>query len=268
MLSAFTMTRICNTGKAILDSRWFHLSMLLDKKKPLKPPPKNFMEFPVKGSIQYVARQISDPYVKKRHTEGYRCRSIYKLKEMDETHRIFKQGMTVVDIGAAPGSWSQAAAEKIYRYSDDGMPIFTSPGKIIAVDLLRFTPMEGVTQILGDVTNRIVQMKVIDELKGVKEENDIRKADVVMCDAAPKASGHKSQDHIILIQLIIQLSKFSLQILKPGGTYLFKLWDGSETEKLRKSLQRYFKTVKNVKPPASRDESSEFYVLCQKFKPL
>ena len=241
-----------------------HTSCIGLKKSPLKPPPKNFMKFPVKGSIQYVSRQLADPYVKRRHQEGYRCRSVYKLKEMDDEYKIFKLGMSVIDLGAAPGSWSQVAVERVFcnikndaeehDVNEDGLN-----GQVIAVDIQRFSPLNKVIQIVGDFTDIEIQKKVVLHLQN-------KKADVVLCDAAPKVSGHDCIDHLLILNLAAGAAQFALNVLKLHGTFICKVWDCPEVVKLQTNLKMFFKKVKRIKPPASRVDSLEFYLLCQKFK--
>ena len=235
-----------------------HTSICSCKKKPLKPIPKNFAKFPVKGSIQYVARQLSDPYVKRRFKEGYRCRSVYKLKEIDDKYNFLQPGISVVDLGAAPGSWCQVAIEKVFQSAIESSE--NKSGQVIAVDLLRFSPLEDVVQLVGDFTTKEIQNDVVSILTGGK-------ADVVLCDAAPNASGFKSQDHIALIKLAVDAARFAFKILKPGGTFLCKVWNDPQVNKLSKSLGIHFQKVIRLKPDASRSDSAELYLLCQKFFP-
>ena len=240
--------------------KYFHTSSVYKKKPPLKPPPKNFKKFPHKGTIQWAAKQLSDPYVKQRHREGYRCRSVYKLKEIDDKYGILKPGMQVVDLGAAPGSWSQVVVERIFDFTDSCTDNYkNNSGKVVAVDLLRFSSVENVIQIVGDFTDSDIQQKICSFLKNGM-------ADTVICDAAPNACGFKSQDHIALVRLVTKAANFALKILKPHGSFLFKVWNYPEVNDVKTSLSRYFEKTHSVKPAASRRESAEFYILCQNFK--
>ena len=236
--------------------RKLHLSCVLQK-KPLKPPPHNFKKFPQKGTIQWLSKQLADPYVKLRHKEGYRCRSVYKLKEIDEKYQVLKPGMKVVDLGAAPGSWCQVVVEKIFCNNEESNSKIDN-SKVIGVDLQKFSSLDNVIQITGDFTDSAIQKQICALLEG--------KADVILCDAAPNAAGHKDHDHIVLIKLITKAANFSLQILKPGGSFLFKVWKCPEVAKIKLSLAQYFKNVHSVKPAASRSNSAESYILCLNFK--
>ena len=236
-----------------------HVTFTNSKKSPLKPPPRNFKKFPQKGTVQWLSKQLSDPFVKQRHKEGYRCRSVYKLKEIDKKYEILKPGMKVLDLGAAPGSWCQVATEKLFSYDDPECQVTNAGSKVVGVDLLKFTPIDNAIRITGDFTDPEIQKQIFSTLEG--------KADVVLCDACRNAAGQRSHDHIVLLRLVTNAANFSLKLLNPGGTLLFKVWKCPEVAQIKLNLKRYFKYVYSIKPAASRSQSAESYVLCLKFKP-
>lgn len=237
----------------------FHQSHCCCKQYKVRVPPNNFMNVPIKGTFEYKLRQMKDPYVKKRYVEGYRCRSAYKLIEIDDEFKILHQGMRVLELGCAPGSWSQVLIERVYPNNSDG---FTDmPGQVIGVDRTKIPPLDGAEQIVGDFTQRKTQLEIIAKLAP-----DV-KVDAVVSDAAPNASGIRSQDHAALSKIICSCVPFVFKILKNDGTFLFKMWDGKDVGVLKKSMEKHFKFVKIVKPDACRDDSTELYILCKKFLP-
>nr|CAB3247361.1 putative ribosomal RNA methyltransferase 2 [Phallusia mammillata] len=246
----------------------FHTScqMCVKRKVRIRISSKNFVETAIKGTPQFIARHLADPYVKRRFAQGYRCRSAFKLIEIDNEHKIIKPGMKLVDLGASPGSWSQVAAERIFpiiRSDSDGSEVLSTDGIVIACDRSRFTPLPNVVQVIGDFTDPQTQKQIQDMLReGFSDD----KADVVICDAATNSTGFHEQDHFSLTKLIISATVFVTKILKPGGTFLFKMRTGSEIQKMLSTMKRFFGKVHIVKPPASRTESTETYFLCKNFK--
>ncbi|XP_078491810.1 ribosomal RNA large subunit methyltransferase E-like isoform X2 [Ciona intestinalis] len=248
-----TICKLYNVVTRRIQYRSIHLGQAVGiKKRKIRVGSKNFMEFPIKGTVEYVSRQLSDPFVKMRHLEGYRCRSAYKLIDIVEKHDLLKPGMKVVDLGAAPGSWSQVAAERVIN-KDDGL--------VIAVDLLKFPPLDGVTQITGDFTKKETQ----DEIKSLLGTGENRFVDIVLCDAAPSASGFKNKDHLAIVQIIAAATNFTLKMLANRGNFLFKILDGTETVKIKKFLSLHFMSVASLKPKASRSESAEHFILCKNY---
>nr|XP_009861024.1 uncharacterized protein LOC100176611 isoform X2 [Ciona intestinalis] len=248
-----SICRLYNVVTQRIQHRSVHLGQAVEiKKRKIRVGSKNFMEIPIKGTIEYVSRQLSDPFVKMRHLEGYRCRSAYKLMDIVEKHDLLKPGMKVVDLGAAPGSWSQVAAERVIN-KDDGL--------VIAVDLLKFPPLDGVTQITGDFTKKETQ----DEIKALLGTEENRFVDIVLCDAAPSASGFKNKDHLAIVQIIAAATNFTLKMLANHGNFLFKILDGTETMKIKKFLSLHFMSVASLKPKASRSESAEHFILCKNY---
>lgn len=197
------------------------------------------------SSNQWLERHINDPYVQKANREGYRSRAAYKLKEIDEKHTILKRGMNVVDLGAAPGGWCQVAKEK-------------GCAKIVAIDLLEIEPIEGVDFMQLDFMDDSAPDKLKAALGGM--------ADVVMSDIAPNTIGHHQTDHLRIMALVEAAYEFAIEVLKPDGAFVAKVFQGGTENQLLTRMKKDFKVVRHVKPPASRKESSEGFVLAQGFK--
>ncbi len=191
------------------------------------------------SSRRWLERQERDPYVRKAKDEGYRARSAYKLVELDEKLKILKQGSVVVDLGAAPGAWCQVARRK-------------GAGKVVAIDLLAIDPMEGVDAIQMDFMDDAAPDLLKEKLGGM--------ADIVMSDMAPNTSGHKGTDHLQIMCLVEAAYDFALEVLKEGGHFVAKVFEGGTEKTLLDRMKRDFKTIKHIKPPASRKESAEIYV--------
>jgi 23S rRNA (uridine2552-2'-O)-methyltransferase len=193
----------------------------------------------VKSSKQWLRRHVSDPYVHKAKSRGYRSRAAFKLAEIDAKERILRPGQTVVDLGAAPGGWSQVAAEKV-----------GARGRVIAIDLLPIAPISGVTVLQGDLrADSLLQV-----LAGAK-------ADVVLSDVSPNLSGIGNVDQARGLELSAAAIDFCSRVLKPEGVFLVKAFHGEAFEDLMARLKSSFKKVKVVKPLASRGESAETYVV-------
>ncbi len=196
----------------------------------------------------WLARQQKDPYVKQAQESHYRSRAVYKLIEIDERDRLFRQGQKVIDLGAAPGSWSQYVGEKI-----------GSVGQLIAVDVLPIAPVNNMLVIEGDFTERSVYDKCLQVMNNTR-------ADLVISDMSPNLSGIKIADQsrsLALAELSFDLAK---DVLKTGGDMLVKLFEGAGTDKYRYDLKRYFEKIVIRKPNASRNDSGEFYVLAKTFR--
>merc|ERR1719354_137889 len=253
-----------NIGVYIYQKRCIFSSSALSvkrRKSKIAISQKNFKSIPIQGTFEYKLRQMKDPYVKKCREEGYRCRSAYKLKEINEKHKIIKSGMNILDLGCAPGSWCQVLAEQVFPKSTYDNKV--GKGTVVGVDLTRCSPVEGVTFIEGDFTDIPVQNEII---KCFKVDGKFKKLDLLVSDAAPRASGIKSHDAIKLSNMIFSAYKLAFKLLKQDGTFLFKMWMGPETNEWKQRLLKNFKTVQLVKPPSSRKDSSESFLLCKKFK--
>ncbi|QQG37337.1 MAG: RlmE family RNA methyltransferase [Micavibrio aeruginosavorus] len=197
------------------------------------------------SSARWLQRQLNDPYVHEAQRLGYRARSAFKLIELDDKLKFIKKGCTVIDLGAAPGGWSQVAVER-------------GAGKVIGLDLLPIEPLPGVTFLQMDFMNDDAPEALIMAMGSG--------ADVVLSDMAPNTMGHRQTDHLRIMALVEAAYEFATQVLKPGGTFVSKLFQGGAEKELLDMMKRDFTTVKHVKPPASRKESSEQYVVATGFR--
>jgi len=201
----------------------------------------------------WIARHINDPYVQAATRHGYRSRAAYKLLEIDEKDRLLKPGMTIIDLGAAPGSWTQVVVERLG--SRAGAP----NGRIIALDILPMEPLAGVEILLGDFREDSVMEQLVAAMGG-------EKADLVLSDMAPNLSGIGAADAARSAHLWDLALEFCLQHLKPEGRFLTKAFQGSGYSQFVEELKRQFLRVQVRKPPASRQESSETYLLASGLK--
>jgi 23S rRNA (uridine2552-2'-O)-methyltransferase len=201
------------------------------------------------SSKLWLERQLNDPYVAKAKREGYRSRAAFKLIEIDDKHRFLKAGMTVVDLGAAPGGWSQIAARRV------GSP---EKGKVIAIDLLEMGEISGVTFAQMDFLDADAPDKLLAMIGG--------RADVVMSDMAANTTGHRKTDQLRIIGLVEAAALFASDVLNPGGTFLAKVFQSGAEAELLAQLKRDFASVRHVKPASSRQDSSERYVLAIGFR--
>jgi 23S rRNA (uridine2552-2'-O)-methyltransferase len=197
------------------------------------------------SSTRWIERQLNDPYVMKAKQMGYRSRAAFKMKEMDEKYNILKAGMYVVDLGAAPGGWCQIALEK-------------KCAKIVAIDLLPIDELAGVIFMQQDFMADEAPQLLKDALGG--------RADVVMSDMAHNTTGHRDTDHIKIMALVEAGYDFACEVLKFGGTYVAKTFQGGAEADLVARMKIDFTTVRHVKPAASRQDSSEKYVLATGFR--
>lgn len=201
-----------------------------------------------KSSNKWLQEHFNDPYVLQAQKEGYRSRAVYKLKEIDEKAQLFKPNMTIVDLGAAPGGWSQYVAEKLQ-----------GQGHIIALDRLAIDPLPGVDFIQGDFREQSVLDTLIAHIKSSK-------VDVVLSDMAPNMSGQKAVDMPSSMMLAELAFEFCEQMLKPGGTLVMKLFHGEGFDALVKAIRAHFEKVVIKKPKASRPRSRETYLLAKGYQ--
>jgi 23S rRNA (uridine2552-2'-O)-methyltransferase len=199
------------------------------------------------SSIRWLERQLNDPYVHKAKREGYRSRAAYKLLEMEEMFHLFTVGASVIDLGAAPGGWSQIAYSCV-----------TSRGMVIGVDLLPIDPLEGITFIQGDFLEEGVDQELVRLAGG--------KVNVVMSDMAASSCGHAPTDHCRIMTLCESALLFAFEVLKPGGHFIAKILQGGTERHLLTQMKQNFQKVKHVKPPASRADSAEMYVVAIGFR--
>jgi 23S rRNA (uridine2552-2'-O)-methyltransferase len=203
------------------------------------------------SSRTWLERQLSDPYVARAKREGLRSRAAYKLAEIDDKYRLLKPGARVVDLGAAPGGWSEIAARRV-----------APGGRVIALDILDMKPIAGVEFIKLDFLDDAAPERLKDRLGGKAQG----KVDVVLSDMAANATGHRQTDHLRIMALAEAAAAFVREVLTPGGAFLCKVLQGGTEATLLSELKRDFEVVKHVKPPASRSDSAELYLLARGFR--
>jgi 23S rRNA (uridine2552-2'-O)-methyltransferase len=199
-----------------------------------------------KISKNWVNRQRRDIFVRQSKIDGYRARSVYKLEEINNKFKIFKSGISVLDIGAAPGSWSQLASKIIKN------------GKIISIDLKKMEPIQNTVQIIGDFTNPLIQKKIQSYLT--------RKLDVVMSDMAVNTTGIKNIDSIQTGELCKEAMIFSKEVMQVKGFFISKIFMGSSFNEIVALGKKIFKEVKVFKPKSSRKDSKESFIICRNFR--
>jgi len=203
------------------------------------------------SSRAWLERQIRDPYVVRAKREGLRSRAAFKLVEIDEKYHLLKPGMRVVDLGAAPGGWSEVAARRV-----------GTNGKVVALDVLEMKPVAGVEFLTLDFLDEAAPAKLKAMLGGAAGGG----ADVVLSDMAANTTGHRQTDHLRIMALAEAAAQFAREILAPGGSFLCKVFQGGTEAELLAALKRDFASVKHVKPPASRADSAELYLLARGFR--
>ena len=203
------------------------------------------------ASTRWLQRQLNDPYVEEAKRRGYRSRAAFKLAEIDDKYHLLKPGMTVVDLGAAPGGWSQIAAQQV--------ELMAGKGKVIALDLVEMEPISGVAQLNLDMTDPETANRIREALGG-------KQADLVLSDMHAPAMGHKSTDHLRIMALVEVALDLAEEVLAPGGAFLCKVLQGGADKELVARLNRAFAKVRHVKPKASRADSAEMYVLATGFR--
>ncbi|HVV92864.1 MAG TPA: RlmE family RNA methyltransferase [Hyphomicrobiales bacterium] len=199
---------------------------------------------------RWLERQLNDPYVARAKAEGFRSRAAYKLLDIDARFHLLKAGQKVIDLGAAPGGWSQVAAQRTGAAGGEG--------QVVALDLLEMAPIPGVTFVRMDFLAPEAPGAITALLGGP--------ADLVLSDMAANTTGHKKTDHLRTLGLVEAAAAFASEVLAPGGAFLAKVLQGGTEGELLAALKRDFRTVRHVKPPSSRAESSELYVLATGFR--
>ncbi len=202
------------------------------------------------SQVRWLQRQLNDPYVKRAQSEGYRGRAAFKILELDDKYGFLKPGVRVVDLGCAPGGWCQVAARRVNALGDKKNK---PKGSVLGVDLQEVEPVAGAEIYQLDFLEEEADLKVKDWLGGT--------ADVVMSDRAAASSGHKQTDHLRIISLCEAAAYFAFDVLEEGGTFVAKVLAGGAEGELQKLLKQRFAKVANVKPPASRADSSEKFVV-------
>jgi 23S rRNA (uridine2552-2'-O)-methyltransferase len=208
------------------------------------------------SSKLWLERQLNDPYVKRAKTEGYRSRAAFKLLELDEAEKILRPGMRVLDLGAAPGGWTQVAVARVNALGEAaGKPV----GKVLAVDLQEMEPIAGADIMLLD----FMEMGADDAVKSALGGE----VDLVMSDMAAPSSGHRNTDHLRIVALCEAAAELAVETLAPGGAFVAKVLQGGTENALLAQLKRRFTRVAHVKPPASRKDSAEMYLVASGFRP-
>ncbi|MEO1205637.1 MAG: RlmE family RNA methyltransferase [Pseudomonadota bacterium] len=207
------------------------------------------------SSARWLDRQLNDPYVAASKRDGMRSRAAYKLLEIDDKHGFLKPGLSVIDLGAAPGGWCQIAADRVNAVTGAG----AKKGHVVAIDYLGMDPVAGVEILELDFMDDTAE----DRLKACLPNG---RADIVLSDMAAPTVGHARTDHLRIMGLAEAAAHFALDVLNPGGTFLCKVFQGGAERDLLQVLKQNFKTVRHIKPPASRADSAELYVLATGFK--
>ncbi len=202
------------------------------------------------SSRRWLERHLNDPYVHRSKAEGYRSRAAFKLIEIDDKHKLLKPGQRIIDLGAAPGGWLQVAAARVKSPED-------AP-TVVGIDYLEMDPVPGATILQMDFLDDDAPGKLMEALGGAP--------DLVISDMAAPTTGHRRTDHIRTMHLCEVAADFAVQVLREGGHFLAKTFQGGTENSLLDLLKRNFRTVHHVKPPASRDESVELYILAKHFK--
>ena len=199
------------------------------------------------SSTRWLSRQLNDPYVAEARRLGYRSRAAFKLIELDERFRLLRPGQRVVDLGCAPGGWTQLAAARVGRY-----------GTVVGVDVTETAPVPGATLVTADIRDPAALAAIGNTLGGP--------ADIVLSDMAPAATGHAATDHLRIVALAEEAFAVASQILKPGGAFVAKVFQGGAEGQLLAALKRGFAELRHAKPPSSRAESAETYVVATGFR--
>lgn len=201
------------------------------------------------SSTRWLQRQLNDPYVEAARREGLRSRAAFKLQELDDRYRFLARGAVVVDLGASPGGWTQVALQRV----GDG-------GRVIAVDINEMDAVSGAEMLVADVSDEAAAARIREAADG--------KVDVVLSDMAPPATGHRATDHLRIVGLVEAALELAREILKPGGSFVAKVWQGGTEGDLLAQMKREFAKVRHAKPKASRADSAEIYVVAQGYRPV
>jgi len=199
------------------------------------------------SSTRWLQRQLNDPYVQEAKRLGYRSRAAFKLIELDEKFRFLRKGIKIIDLGAAPGGWTQVAMERIGEN-----------GHVVGIDLLEIDAVPGADLLQGDFMDEDAPERLKALLDGP--------ADIVLSDMAASSTGHPHTDHLRIMGLLEVAAEFAIDVLAPGGTFVGKVLQGGAENELLVTLKRNFKTVKHAKPKASRSDSAEFYLVATGFR--
>ncbi len=202
------------------------------------------------SSTQWLSRQLNDPYVAEARRLGYRSRAAFKLIELDQRFRLLRHGQRVVDLGCAPGGWTQVAVERVGGLAGRGI--------VVGIDVAETAPLPGATLLSADIRDPATRAALTAALGGL--------ADIVLSDMAPPATGHAATDHLRTVALAEEAFAVASQILKPGGAFVAKVFQGGAEGALLTALKRDFAALRHAKPPASRAESAETYIVATGFR--
>ncbi len=202
------------------------------------------------GSTRWLQRQLNDPYVQQAKKDGYRSRAAYKLRQIDDKFELLRPGIRVVDLGAAPGGWTQVAVERVHPEQ--------SGGRVIAFDLVEIAPIGGAIMVPGDLYDAQALETLRAAIGGA--------AHVVLCDMAAPATGHAPSDHLRTLALAEAALAFACEVLAEGGAFVVKVLQGADEPAFFAALRTRFAGVRRFKPPASRSESTELYIVAKEFK--
>jgi 23S rRNA (uridine2552-2'-O)-methyltransferase len=202
------------------------------------------------SSNRWLERQLNDPYVAEAQRLGFRSRAAFKLIEIDEKAKLLRRGLRVVDLGAAPGGWTQVAVERVGAQEGGG--------KVIALDILDMEPVAGATVLRGDFLEAEAEADVRAAMGG--------QADLVLSDLSPSTTGHASTDHLRIVALVEVAAEFALSVLAPGGAFVAKVFQGGAETELLARLRKAFTRVRHIKPPSSRKASPETYLVATGFR--
>jgi 23S rRNA (uridine2552-2'-O)-methyltransferase len=197
------------------------------------------------SSARWLARQLNDPYIVQAKKDGYRSRAAYKLIELDEKFHFLGKGKIVADLGAAPGGWSQVAVKNC------------GEGKVVGIDLLEIPPIAGAT---------LMKMDFMDDTAPDILKSHFKHVDIVLSDMAPNASGQPDLDHMRIVILVEAAFEFACEVLKPGGVFVAKVWQGGTERELLEKMKKHFIKVRHAKPKASRQDSAETFVVAEGFR--
>jgi 23S rRNA (uridine2552-2'-O)-methyltransferase len=203
------------------------------------------------SSRQWLERQLNDPYVHEAKRRGFRSRAAFKLIEIDDRARLLRPGLRVVDLGAAPGGWTQVAVERVRAGRPGG-------GVVVAIDKEAMEPIRGAAVIQADMTDPANDARILEALGGP--------ADLVLSDMSPATVGHAQTDHLRIVALVEAAAEFALRHLAPGGAFVAKVFEGGTEQALLVRLKQSFAGIRHVKPPASRKESAEIYLVATGFR--
>jgi 23S rRNA (uridine2552-2'-O)-methyltransferase len=202
------------------------------------------------GSTRWLQRQLNDPYVQQAQKSGYRSRAAFKLRQIDDRFKLLRPGLRVVDLGAAPGGWTQVAVERVRPEQSDG--------RVIAFDAVEMAPVGGAVVVQGDVFDEHAPTALRQAMVG--------EADVVLCDMAAPATGHAPTDHLRTLALAEAALAFACEVLADGGNFVVKVLQGADEPAFFAELRKRFEGVRRIKPPASRSDSTELYLVATGFK--